>query len=125
MSDEEWSCEKTIDELQCNLAAVEQKVTNHGGQVIMIRKYQSLCRRLGRYIPVAEPTPEYPICLSDLKLEVRKALEFYHPELTRAGPASCFKTFRSCRNRAVYQHWTKTRREINRRSECIVIIRNL
>jgi hypothetical protein len=83
MSDEEWSCEKTTDELQCNLAAVEQKVTNHGGQVITIRKYQSLCRGLGRYIPIAKPTPEFPICLSDLKPEVRKVLEFYHPELTR------------------------------------------
>ena len=83
ISEDEWSREKTIDELQRDLASVEQKVTNQRGQVVTIRKYQSLCRGLGRWIPIAIPTPEYPICLSDLKLEVRKALELYHPELKR------------------------------------------
>ena len=84
ISDDEWSREKTIDELLCNLASVEQTAVDESGQIIIIRKYQSLCRRLGRFIPVAEPTPEYLIHLSDLKPEVRGALEkIHHPELRR------------------------------------------
>ncbi len=84
ISDDEWSREKTIDELLCNLASVEQTAVDESGQIITIRKYQSLCRRLGRFIPVAEPTPEYLIHLSDLKPEVRGALEkIHHPELRR------------------------------------------
>lgn len=84
ISDDEWSREKTIDELLRNLASVEQTAVDESGQIIIIRKYQSLCRRLGRFIPVAEPTPEYLIHLSDLKPEVRGALEkIHHPELRR------------------------------------------
>lgn len=83
LSDDEWSHEKTIDELLRNLASVEQTAVDESGQIIIIRKYQSLCRRLGRFIPVAEPTPEYLIHLSDLKPEVRGALEKIHPELRR------------------------------------------
>lgn len=84
ISDDEWSREKTIDELLCNLASVEQTAVDESGQIIIVRKYQSLCRRLGRFIPVAEPTPEYLIHLSDLKPEVRGALEkIHHPELRR------------------------------------------
>lgn len=83
ISDDEWSREKTIDELLRNLASVEQTAVDESGQIIIIRKYQSLCRRLGRFIPVAEPTPEYLIHLSDLKPEVRGALEKIHPELRR------------------------------------------
>ena len=84
ISDDEWSREKTIDELLRNLASVEQTAVDESGQIITIRKYQSLCRRLGRFIPVAEPTPEYLIHLSDLKPEVRGALEkIHHPELRR------------------------------------------
>ena len=82
--DDEWPREKIIDELLRNLASVEQTASNESGQIIIIRKYQSLCRRLGRFIPVAEPTPEYLIHLSDLKPEVRGALEkIHHPELRR------------------------------------------
>jgi hypothetical protein len=84
LPNEEWSYEKIIDELLRNLASVEQTVTNENGQIIIIRKYQSLCRRLGRYIPVAHPTPEYVIHLSDLKPEVKGALEkIHHLELRR------------------------------------------
>jgi len=84
ISDDEWSREKTIDELLRDLASVEQTAVDESGQIIIIRKYQSLCRRLGRFIPVAEPTPEYVIHLSDLKPEVRGALEkIHHPELRR------------------------------------------
>ncbi len=84
LPDEEWTHEKTIDELLCNLASVEQTAADESGQIIIIRKYQSLCRRLGRYISVAKPTPEYLIHLSDLKPEVRRALEkIHHSELRR------------------------------------------
>lgn len=84
ISDDEWSREKTIDELLRNLASVQQTAVDESGQIIIVRKYQSLCRRLGRFIPVAEPTPEYLIHLSDLKPEVRGALEkIHHPELRR------------------------------------------
>ena len=82
--DEEWRDEKTIDELLRNLASVEQTAVDENGQIIIIRKYQSLCRRLGHFIPIAQPTPEYLIHLSDLKPEVRRALEkIHHPELRR------------------------------------------
>ena len=84
ISDDEWSREKTIDELLRNLASVEQTAVDESGQIIIIRKYQSLCRRLGHFIPIAQPTPEYVIHLSDLKPEVRGALEkIHHPELRR------------------------------------------
>lgn len=83
LSDDEWSREKLIDELLRDLASVEQTVTNQSGHILTIRKYQSLCRRLERFIPIAKPTPEYPICLSDLKLEVRKVLGPCHPALKR------------------------------------------
>ncbi|MGH9953981.1 MAG: hypothetical protein ACRD5J_20390, partial [Nitrososphaeraceae archaeon] len=84
ISDDEWSREKTIDELLRNLASVEQTAVDESGQIIIIRKYQSLCRRLGHFIPVAQPTPEYLIHLSDLKPEVMRALEkIHHPELRR------------------------------------------
>jgi hypothetical protein len=84
LPDEEWLHEKIIDELLRNLASVEQTASNESGQIVIIRKYQSLCRRLGRLIPVTEPTPEYLIHLSDLKPEVMGALEkIHHPELRR------------------------------------------
>jgi hypothetical protein len=84
LSDDEWSREKTIDELLRNLASVEQTAVDESGQIMIIRKYQSLCRRLGRWIPIALPTPEFPIFLSDLKPEVRRAVEnIHHPELKR------------------------------------------
>jgi hypothetical protein len=84
LSDDEWSREKIIDELLRNLASVEQTAVDESGQIIIIRKYQSLCRRLGHFIPVAEPTPEYLIHLSDLKPEVMRALQkIHHPELRR------------------------------------------
>jgi hypothetical protein len=84
LPDEEWLREKIIDELLRNLASVEQTASNESGQIVIIRKYQSLCRRLGRLIPVTEPTPEYLIHLSDLKPEVMGALEnIHHPELRR------------------------------------------
>ncbi len=84
LSDDEWTKEKLIDELQCNLAAVEQPVTNKAGEILAIRKYQSQCRILGRWIPVADPTPEYVIHALDLKPEVRIRLEkIHHSELRR------------------------------------------
>ena len=84
LPDEEWQHEKIIDELLRNLASVEQTAIDEGGQIIIIRKYQSLCRRLGHFIPIAQPTPEYLIHLSDLKPEVMRALEkIHHPELRR------------------------------------------
>jgi hypothetical protein len=84
LPDEEWLHEKIIDELLRNLASVEQSAVDESGQIIIIRKYQSLCRKLGRFIPIAQPTPEYVIHLSDLKPEVRGALEkIHHPELRR------------------------------------------
>ena len=67
-----------------NLASVEQTAVDESGQIIIIRKYQSLCRRLGHFIPIAQPTPEYLIHLSHLKPEVMGALEkIHHPELRR------------------------------------------
>jgi hypothetical protein len=84
LSDIEWTTEKSIDELQRNLAAVEQSVTNKSGQILTIRKYQSQCRKLAPWIPVAKPTPEYLIHTSDLKPEVKQALEkIRHPNNKR------------------------------------------
>ena len=73
LPDEEWTYEKIIDELLCNLASVEQTAADESGQIIIIRKYQFLCRKLGRYIPVAKPTPEFQIDMLNLKPEVRAA----------------------------------------------------
>jgi hypothetical protein len=80
LSDVEWTTEKLIDELQCNLALAEQIVTNKSGRLLTIRKYHSQCRKLAPWIPVANPTPEFLVYSSDLKLEVRQALEkIRHP----------------------------------------------
>ena len=100
ISDDEWSREKTIDELLRNLASVEQTAVDESGQIIIIRKYQSLCRRLGRFIPVAEPTPEYLIHLSDLKARSQGSIRKDSSSRIEAvvSPSSCLKTFRSCRN---------------------------
>src|SRR5262245_31638505 len=75
LSDTDWTIEAAIDELLCNLAAAEQMVTNKSGQTLIIRKYQSQCRKLARLISIALPTPEYLIYSSDLKPEVRQRLE--------------------------------------------------
>ena len=75
LSDIEWTIEATIDALLCNLATAEQTVTNKTGQTLTIRKYQSQCRSLERYIPIALPTPEYLIYSSDLEPEVRQNLD--------------------------------------------------
>ena len=84
LPDEEWTNEKTIDELLRNLASVEQTAADESGQIVIIRKYQFLCRKLGRYIPVAKPTPEFQIDMLDLKPEVRVPLKkIHHPELRR------------------------------------------
>jgi hypothetical protein len=84
LPNEEWSYEKIIDELLRDLASVEQSAFNERGEIVIIRKYQSLCRRLGPFIPIARPTPEYVIHLSDLKPEVKGALEkIHHLELRR------------------------------------------
>ena len=84
LTDDEWATEKLIDELQCNLALAEQHVTNKAGEKLTIKKYQSQCRVLGRWIPIALPTPEYVIYAPDLKPEVRRALEkIHHRELRR------------------------------------------
>lgn len=81
---ERWSPEATIDELQLNLAAVEEPVTNMDGKKLLIRKYQAQCVMLAPLIPIAEPVPEYLIQASDLKFEVRQALrKIHHPELRR------------------------------------------
>lgn len=81
---ESWTCEATIDELQLNLATVEEPVTNMNGKKLLIRKYQAQCVMLAPLIPIAEPVPEYLIQASDLKLEVRQALrKIHHPELRR------------------------------------------
>ncbi len=77
LSDSEWTIEATIDALLCNLATAVQVVTNKAGQTLTIRKYQSQCRRLARLIPIALPTPEYPIYSSDLKPEVRQNLDTF------------------------------------------------
>lgn len=84
LSDVEWSTEKSIDEVQCNLASVEQTVTNKSGQTLTIRKYQSQCRKLARWIPIALPTPEFHVYASDLKPEIKYNLEkLHHPEIIR------------------------------------------
>jgi hypothetical protein len=84
LSDIEWTTEKSIDDLQCNLAAVEQTVTNEAGQTLRTRKYQSQCRKLARWIPIALPTPEYLIYASDLRPEVRQQLQkIQHPDTMR------------------------------------------
>jgi hypothetical protein len=84
LSDRDWTTEKTIDELQCNLALAEQIVTDKSGLLLTIRKYHSQCRKLAPWIPVAIPTPEYLIYASDLKPEVKEALEkIHHPDTKR------------------------------------------
>jgi len=83
LSDSEWTTEATIDKLQRDLATVEEHVINKAGEKLTIKKYQSQCRRLGRLIPVASPTPEYAIFASDLGEETQRALEKFHPGLRR------------------------------------------
>ena len=69
-----------IDKLLCDLASIEQKVTNKAGETLIIKKYQSQCRKLARLIPIALPTPKYVVCTSDLKQEVNERLKKLHPE---------------------------------------------
>jgi hypothetical protein len=83
LSEFEWSLEKCIDETQRNLASVEQSVSSQDGQILTIRKYQSQCRRLSRWIPIAFPTPEYLVYASDLKPEVERELKKIPLELRR------------------------------------------
>ena len=84
-----WSPEATIDELQLNLAAVEEPVTNMNGKKLLIRKYQAQCVMLAPLIPIAEPVPEYLIQASDFKFEVRQALrKIHYPELRNSIPSS-------------------------------------
>jgi hypothetical protein len=69
-----WTTQKLIDELFLHLMHIEEIVTNDSGDKITVRKYPRLAAELGRYIPIARPTPEYVIDKSDLNDRLRKEL---------------------------------------------------
>jgi len=69
-----WTREKLIDELFLHLMRIQEIVTNDNGDKITVRKYPRLAAELGRYIPIAKPTPEYIIDKSDLNDRLRKEL---------------------------------------------------
>jgi hypothetical protein len=63
-----------IDELFLDLMHIEEIVTNDCGDKITVRKYPRLAAELGRFIPIARPSPEYVIDKSDLNDRLRKEL---------------------------------------------------
>jgi hypothetical protein len=69
-----WTTQKLIDELFLHLMGVQEIVTNDSGDKITVRKYPGLAAELGRYIPIARPTPEYVIDKSDLSDRLRNEL---------------------------------------------------
>lgn len=58
--------EYLVDELFLQIAGTKEIIITSDGKRITIRKYYNRALRLWRFIPIAKPTPEYIINLSDL-----------------------------------------------------------
>ena len=62
---EYWTVEHLIDELFLKIAGTKV-IINHNGKSLTIRKYYNQALRLLNWIPIAKPTPEFLVNISDL-----------------------------------------------------------
>ena len=62
---EYWTVEHLVDELFLKIAGTKV-IINHNGKSLTIRKYYNQALRLLNWIPIAKPTPEFLVNISDL-----------------------------------------------------------
>jgi hypothetical protein len=76
-ADEEWTIEKTADELFLCLAGKREIVPDKrkDGTVISYRKYYHQALKLFKWIPIAKPSPEFVINVSDLPPKIIQELQ--------------------------------------------------
>lgn len=77
--DDEWSIEFAIEELFLCLARVREEIVQDT-KTIHFRKYYHQARILMKWIPIAKPSPEFIINISDLTPRIAKELQTTHPE---------------------------------------------
>jgi hypothetical protein len=75
-----WTEEYLIDELFLQLAGIKEAI-KHNGKSITVHKYYHQAYRLKKWIPIAKPTPEFIVNLSDLTTKIISELK----ELDKEG----------------------------------------
>jgi hypothetical protein len=76
LSDDEWTIECTVDELFLCLARTRRIITDckkeddANNRIIHFRKYYHQARMLMKRIPIAKPTPEFIVNISDLTVRI-------------------------------------------------------
>jgi hypothetical protein len=75
--DEEWTIENTSDELFLCLAGKREVIPDkrEDGRVIYYRKYYHQALKLFKWIPIAKPSPEFVINVSDLPQRIIQELQ--------------------------------------------------
>jgi hypothetical protein len=74
--EEIWTTERIVDEVFLNLAGKTEYVTiEENDRSIPVKKYYRQARKLMKWIPIAKPSPEFVINISDLTPKVRKEIE--------------------------------------------------
>ena len=77
ITDEEreyWVEEYLIDELFLQLAGTKE-IIRHNGKCVTVLKYYSQALRLRKWIPIAKPTPEFIVNISDLTVRIAAELK--------------------------------------------------
>ena len=62
-----WTEEFLIDELFLQVAGTKETIRRDDKKCITIHKYYKQAFRLGRWIPIAKPPPEFVVNVSDLE----------------------------------------------------------
>jgi hypothetical protein len=75
--DEEWTIEKASDELFLCLARKREIISDKSedGRVTYYRKYYHQALKLFKWIPIAKPSPEFVINVSDLPPRIIQELQ--------------------------------------------------
>jgi len=71
---EYWTEEYLVDELFLRIAGTKEAVI-HNGKSVTIHKYHNQALRLQKWIPIAKPTPEFIINISDLTPRILSELK--------------------------------------------------
>lgn len=69
-----WTIECLVDKLFIRLTEVRETVKNNGKE-IHVRKYYGQARELFKWIPIAKPSPEFVIHVSDLTPQLIAQIE--------------------------------------------------
>jgi len=75
---ERWTENCLVEQLFLELATTKLLVSHEGNCGITVHKYYNEAFRIFRYLPVARPTPEFVINLSDLSTRIVAELKVLH-----------------------------------------------